>query len=150
MVVCGSVYSWNKFAMSDNLKNFANAVRALSMDMTNAASSGHQGTPLGFADVISVLFNKSMNFDPNNPNRDRLILSSGHASSMLYSAIYLTQKTKLTLDDLKKFRKFGGICQGHPEINKDLGIEMTTGALGQGIATAVGIALSMKKKGLKR
>ena len=128
------------------LRNFANAIRVLSIDMVNAASSGHQGTPLGFADVISVLFNKSMNFDPNNPNRDRLILSSGHASAMLYSAIYLTQKTTLKLDDLKNFRKFGGICQGHPEINKDLGIEMTTGALGQGIATSVGIALGLKKK----
>lgn len=134
--------------MIKNLKNFANAVRILSVDMVNAASSGHQGTPLGFADVISVLFNKSMCFDPNNPDRDRVILSAGHASAMLYSAIYLTQKTKLTLEDLKNFRKFGGVCQGHPEINKDFGIEMTTGALGQGIATAVGIALSLKKKRL--
>lgn len=132
--------------MLEILKNFAKAVRILSIDMVNAASSGHQGTPLGFADVISVLFNKSMNFEPNDPCRDRLILSTGHASAMLYSAIYLTQKTKLTLEDLKNFRKFGGICQGHPEINKDLGIEMTTGALGQGIATAVGFALGLKKK----
>lgn len=132
--------------MIELLKNFANAVRILSVDMVNTASSGHQGTPLGFADVISVLFNKSMRFEPNDPCRDRLILSSGHASAMLYSAIYLTQKTKLTLEDLKNFRKFGGVCQGHPEINKDFGIEMTTGALGQGVATAVGIALGLKKK----
>lgn len=131
---------------NEYLKSFANAIRFLSIDMVNAAGSGHQGMSLGFADVISVLFNKLINFDPNNPDRDRIILSSGHASAMLYSAIYLTQKTELTLNDLKNFRKFKGICQGHPEINPNLGIEMTTGALGQGLATAVGIALALKKK----
>ena len=134
--------------MFDMLKNFANAVRSLSIDMTNEANSGHQGTPLGFADVISVLFNRSMKFKPNEEARDRLILSSGHACALLYSAIYLTKKTQLSLDDLKKFRKFGGICQGHPELNKDLGIEMTTGALGQGIATSVGFAIALKKKNI--
>lgn len=134
--------------MNSIVKDFANVVRCLAVDMVNAASSGHQGSALGLADVISVLFNKSMHFEPNNPNRDRLILSSGHVSAMLYAAIYLTNTTQLTLDDLKNFRKFKGICQGHPEINKDLGIEMTTGALGQGLGTAVGIAIALKKKGL--
>lgn len=130
----------------NNVKNFANAIRCLSIDMVNEANSGHEGAPLGFADIMAVLFQKSMNFDPHNENRDRLILSSGHASAMLYSAIYLSGKTNLNLEDLKKFRKFGGICQGHPELNRDLGIEMTTGALGQGIATSVGFAISLKKK----
>lgn len=132
--------------MTGELKNFANAIRALSIDMTNEANSGHQGTPLGFADIMSVLFNRSMKFNPNDETRDRLILSAGHASAMLYSAIYLTRKTKLSIDDLKKFRKIGSICQGHPELDKNLGIEMTTGALGQGLATSVGFAISLKKK----
>ncbi|MDR2666746.1 MAG: transketolase [Holosporales bacterium] len=132
----------------DELKNFANAVRCLSVDMVNTANSGHQGAPLGFADVISVLFNKSAHLVPNDEGRDRLILSNGHASAMLYSALYLTQKTSLTIENLMQFRKFGCICQGHPEINKEIGIEMTTGALGQGIATSVGFAVALKKKNI--
>ena len=135
--------------MNEKLKNFANAIRALSIDMVNEANSGHQGTPLGFADVMSVLFNEFIDFAPGKASRDRLILSAGHASPMLYSTIYLTQKTSLSLDDLKKFRKLGARCQGHPKLDRDIGIEMTTGALGQGIATAVGFAIALKKKGLK-
>ena len=127
-------------------RDFANAVRCLSIDMVNEANSGHQGAPLGFADVLSVLFNKSMNFDPQNTNRDRLVLSAGHASAMLYSSIYLLGIPGITIDDLKTFRKFGSICQGHPELDRPLGIEMTTGALGQGIATSVGLAIALKKK----
>ncbi len=135
--------------MNDKLKNFANAIRALSIDMVNEANSGHQGTPLGFADVMSVLFNEFIDFAPGKADRDRLILSAGHASPMLYATIYLTQKTSLSLDDLKNFRKLGARCQGHPKLDRDIGIEMTTGALGQGIATAVGFAIALKKKGLK-
>ncbi|MBQ7524269.1 MAG: transketolase [Alphaproteobacteria bacterium] len=133
---------------SEFLKSYANAIRALSIDMVNEASSGHQGTPLGFADVVSVLFNEIIDFAPGKPDRDRLILSAGHASPMLYAAIYLTQKTPLSLDELRNFRKFGSRCQGHPKLDKDIGIEMTTGALGQGIATAVGFAIALKKKKL--
>ena len=132
------------------LKEFANAIRCLSIDMVNEANSGHQGMPLGFADVFSVLINRHMSFDPLNPNRDRLILSSGHASAMLYSAIYLSGVPAITLEDLKIFRKYGSLCQGHPELNRELGIEMTTGALGQGISTAVGFAISLKKKNMKQ
>ena len=135
--------------MNDKLKNFANAIRALSIDMVNEANSGHQGTPLGFADVMSVLFNEFIDFAPGKADRDRLILSAGHASPMLYATIYLTQKTSLSLDDLKNFRKLGARCQGHPKLDRDICIEMTTGALGQGIATAVGFAIALKKKGLK-
>ena len=132
-----------------NTRNFANAIRALSTDMVNEANSGHQGTPLGFADVMSVLFNEFIDFAPGKADRDRLILSAGHASPMLYATVYLTQRTALSLDDLKKFRKLGARCQGHPKLDKDIGVEMTTGALGQGIATAVGFAIALKKKGLK-
>ena len=132
--------------MDIKLRDFANAIRALTLDMTNEANSGHQGTPLGFADVMSVLFNKIIDFNPCDEHRDRLILSAGHASAMLYATIYLTQKTNLVLDDLKQFRKLGSRCQGHPKLDKELGIEMTTGALGQGIATAVGVAIALKKK----
>ena len=135
--------------MNEKLQNFANAIRALSIDMVNEAKSGHQGTPLGFADVMSVLFNEFIDFSPGRVDRDRLILSAGHASPMLYATIYLTQKTPLSLDDLKNFRKLGARCQGHPKLDKDIGIEMTTGALGQGIATAIGFAIALKKKGLK-
>lgn len=134
--------------MSRKVQDFANAIRALSIDMTNEAKSGHQGAALGFADVLSVLFNEFLNFNPGAADRDYLILSAGHAGPMLYSAIYLTQKTSLTIDDLKKYRKLGGVCQGHPEINESLGIEMTTGALGQGLATAVGFAIAQKKKNM--
>ena len=134
--------------MIKKFQDFANAIRALAIDMTNEANSGHQGAALGFAGVFSVLFNETMNFAPGNPGRDRLILSAGHACPMLYAAIYLTQRTSLTLDDLRNYRKFGSICQGHPEFNRDFGIEMTTGALGQGIATSVGFAIALKKKKL--
>ena len=134
--------------MDTKLRDFANAIRALTLDMTNEANSGHQGTPLGFADVMSVLFNKIIDFNPCDEHRDRLILSAGHASAMLYATIYLTQKTNLILEDLKQFRKLGSRCQGHPKLDKKIGIEMTTGALGQGIATAVGVAIALKKKKL--
>ncbi len=131
---------------NNQYKTFADSVRCLSIDMVNEANSGHQGAPLGFADVLAVLLKKSMKFEPGNPERDRLILSAGHASAMLYSSIYLVGNPHITIEDLKNFRKFGGLCQGHPELNRDLGIEMTTGALGQGIATAVGFAIALKKK----
>jgi transketolase len=117
--------------------------------MVNRAGSGHQGAALGLADIISVLFNGGMNFDPYEETRDRLILSVGHASAMLYAAIYLSGKTPLTRNDLMGFRQFGSTCQGHPEINREIGIEMTTGALGQGLATAVGTAIALKRKSLQ-
>ncbi|MDR0942272.1 MAG: transketolase [Holosporales bacterium] len=131
------------------LQDFANAIRCLSIDMVNKAKSGHQGAAMGFADVTSVLFNGGMNFAPGDETRDRLILSAGHASAMLYSAIYLSQKTDITIEDLKKFRQLGARCQGHPILDKELGVEMTTGALGQGLGTAVGIAIALKKKKLE-
>jgi transketolase len=130
------------------MRDFANAIRCLAVDMVNLAGSGHQGAALGFADVIAALFNGGMNFAPGDESRDRLVLSVGHASAALYAAIYLSGKTQLTKNDLMKFRTLGCICQGHPDVNKKIGVEMTTGALGQGLATAVGIAIALKKKSL--
>jgi transketolase len=117
--------------------------------MVNMAGSGHQGAALGFADVMAVMFNGGMNFAPGDESRDRLVLSVGHASAMLYAAIYLSGKTRLTKENLMSFRKLGSLCQGHPDVNKEIGVEMTTGALGQGLATAVGIAIALKKKRLQ-
>ncbi|MHA1558204.1 MAG: transketolase [Alphaproteobacteria bacterium] len=130
-----------------NYTKLANAVRFLSVDMIEKAKSGHPGLPLGMADVVTVLFSDFINFypdDPKWPNRDRFILSAGHASALLYSLLYLTGYKNVTVDELKRFRQFGSKTTGHPEYDLSSGIEMTTGPLGQGISTAVGIALSQE------
>ncbi len=127
------------------LKDMANAIRALSMDGVEKAASGHPGMPMGMADVATVLFSKFMTFDPSAPewsDRDRFILSGGHGSMLLYSLLYLTGYEKMTVDELKNFRQLGSLTPGHPEVMPSCGIEMTTGPLGQGIATAVGFALA--------
>jgi transketolase len=124
--------------------DLANAIRALSMDAVQKANSGHPGMPMGMADVATVLFTKFLKFDASAPtwfDRDRFILSAGHGSMLLYSILHLTGYEKMTLDQLKSFRQMGSLCAGHPEVMPDAGIEMTTGPLGQGIATAVGFAL---------
>lgn len=126
----------------------ANAIRALSIDMVENANSGHQGAPLGFADVFCVLLKDFLKIDPCEPennNRDRLILSNGHASAMLYAGFYLLG-LNIAKDDLKNFRKIGGKLHGHPEIDQSIGVEMTTGMLGQGLASSVGFAIALKKK----
>ncbi len=128
-----------------DLKNMANAIRALSMDAVQKANSGHPGMPMGMADVATVLYSKFLKFDPKNPqwpNRDRFILSAGHGSMLLYAVNYLTGYEKITLDQIKNFRTLGAITAGHPEVEHDAGIETTTGPLGQGISTAVGMALA--------
>ena len=128
-----------------NLKEMANAIRALSMDAVQKANSGHPGMPMGMADVATVLFSKFLKFDPKNPtwaNRDRFILSAGHGSMLIYSLAYLTGYEEMTLDDIKNFRQLGGKTAGHPEVEPEVGIEMTTGPLGQGISTAPGFALA--------
>lgn len=130
---------------TSHYKDMANAIRALSMDAVQKANSGHPGMPMGMADVATVLFSKYMNFNPDAPlwyNRDRFILSAGHGSMLLYSLLYLTGYQKVTLDDIKNFRQLHAITAGHPEIMQDAGIEMTTGPLGQGIASSVGVALA--------
>ena len=123
-----------------------NALRFLSIDQVNKASSGHPGAPMGAAAIAYVLFNNIMNHNPNNPNfinRDRFILSIGHASALLYSVLHLSGY-KFSVEDLKNFRQLGSITPGHPERDIDLGIEVTTGPLGQGFANGVGMAISEK------
>ncbi len=130
-------------AVSHN--DMANAIRALSMDAVQAAKSGHPGMPMGMADVATVLFREAMRFDaadPNWANRDRFVLSAGHGSMLLYSLIYLTGYPGMDIAQLKNFRQLGAKTAGHPEYGHAAGIETTTGPLGQGIANAVGMALS--------
>ncbi len=128
-----------------DIKNMSNAIRALSMDAVQRANSGHPGMPMGMADVATVLYSKFLKFDAKNPewpDRDRFVLSGGHGSMLLYALNYLTGYEKITLEEIKNFRTLGAITAGHPEVEQDAGIETTTGPLGQGIATAVGMALS--------
>ena len=100
---------------------------------------------MGMADVATVLFKYYLRFNPSNPNwinRDRFILSAGHGSMLLYSLLYLTGYSSISLDDIKSFRQLNSICAGHPEYKKGSGIETTTGPLGQGLANSVGLALA--------
>lgn len=123
----------------------ANAIRALAMDAVEAANSGHPGMPMGMADVATVLFGKVLKFDPTDPqwpDRDRFILSAGHGSMLIYSLLYLTGYEGMTLDDIKHFRQLGSRTPGHPEYGHTVGIETTTGPLGQGLANSVGFALA--------
>ena len=123
----------------------ANAIRALSMDAVQAANSGHPGMPMGMADVATVLFTEALKFDasaPDWPNRDRFVLSAGHGSMLLYSLLYLTGYPGMTIEEIKNFRQLGSKTAGHPEYGHAPGIETTTGPLGQGLANAVGMALS--------
>jgi transketolase len=130
-------------------KNLANAIRFLSFDMVEKAGSGHPGLPSGMADVMAVLWTKFLKFhapDPLWSDRDRFILSAGHGSAMLYSLFYLLGYPDIDIDDLKSFRKLHSKTAGHPEYGLLLGIETTTGPLGQGLATAVGMAVARDLK----
>ena len=121
----------------------ANAVRFLAADAVEKAKSGHPGMPMGMADVATVLFSRFLKFDaldPHWPDRDRFVLSAGHGSMLLYALLYLTGQEEMTLDELKRFRQWGSKTPGHPEYGHT--VETTTGPLGQGIATAVGMALA--------
>ena len=125
----------------------ANAIRGLAMDAVEKAKSGHPGLPMGAADIATVLFTQFLKFDaaaPNWPDRDRFVLSAGHGSMLLYALLYLTGNKDMTLDQIKNFRQLGSQTPGHPENFHTNGIETTTGPLGQGIATAVGMALAEK------
>jgi len=127
-----------------NRRHLANAIRALSMDAVQQANSGHPGAPMGMADIAEVLWRDFLKHNPGNPDwfdRDRFVLSNGHASMLLYSLLHLTGYP-LSIEDLKKFRQFGSHTAGHPERDLHLGIETTTGPLGQGLANAVGMALA--------
>ncbi|MBM2576706.1 transketolase [Jannaschia sp. Os4] len=123
----------------------AAAIRTLTLDAVNAANSGHSGMPMGMADVATVLWEKHLKFDAAAPgwaDRDRFVLSAGHGSMLLYSLLWLTGFPGITLDDIKNFRQLGTPLAGHPEYGHVPGVEVTTGPLGQGLATAVGLAMA--------
>jgi transketolase len=128
-----------------DIRRLANAIRALAMDAVEAAKSGHPGLPMGMADVATVLFSRFLKFDASAPDwadRDRFVLSAGHGSMLLYSLLYLTGYPDIGIEDIRRFRKVGSPCAGHPEYGHAAGIETTTGPLGQGISNAVGMALA--------
>src|SRR6201987_322300 len=125
----------------------ANAIRGLAMDAVEKAKSGHPGLPMGAADVATVLFTQFLKFDaaaPNWPDRNRFVLSAGHGSMLLYALLYLTGNKDMTLDQIKHFRQLGSLTPGHPENFHTKGVETTTGPLGQGIATSIGMAVAEK------
>jgi transketolase len=131
--------------MTVSEKSLANAIRALSMDAVQAANSGHPGMPMGMADVATVLFSDHMRFDPSKPDwadRDRFVLSAGHGSMLIYSLLHLTGYARPTIEDIANFRQLHSPCAGHPENFELAGVEATTGPLGSGLATAVGMAIA--------
>jgi transketolase len=133
-------------ATTPTRRTLANAIRALSMDAVQAANSGHPGAPMGMADIAEVLWRDVLKHNPGNPNwwnRDRFVLSNGHGSMLLYSLLHLTGYA-VTSDELKTFRQLNSRLAGHPERHLEMGIETTTGPLGQGLANAVGMALAEK------
>ncbi len=137
--------SQSNISSQTSLRTMANAIRALSMDAVQQANSGHPGMPMGMADVATVLYSKFLKFNPKDPHwadRDRFILSGGHGSMLLYALNYLTGYEQMTIEEIKNFRQLHSKTPGHPEIDLDCGIEMTTGPLGQGISTAPGFALA--------
>jgi transketolase len=136
-----------------------NTIRTLSMDAVQQAKSGHPGTPMALAPLVYTLWNRVMNFDPADPiwpNRDRFVLSNGHASMLLWSVLHLTKtqavngkyeilgQPSVTLDDIRHFRQLDSKAPGHPEYHWTSGVEATTGPLGQGIANSVGMAIAQK------
>jgi transketolase len=126
-------------------RRLANAIRALAMDAVEAANSGHPGMPMGMADAATALFTRHLKHDPSAPNwpdRDRFVLSAGHGSMLIYALLHLTGYARPTIEDLRKFRKLDSPCAGHPENFMLEGVETTTGPLGQGLATAVGMAIA--------
>ena len=128
-----------------DIQNMADAIRFLALDSILNAGEGHQGVPLGMAEIAAALYAKHVKVDPSDPlwpDRDRVVLSNGHGSMLLYALLHLAGYQKLGIDALKSFRKLHSVCAGHPEIEQDAGVEITTGLLGQGIACAVGMALA--------
>ncbi len=131
--------------MTVALDQLANAIRALSMDAVQAANSGHPGMPMGMADVATLLYTRYLKFDPKRPkwaDRDRFVLSAGHGSMLAYATLHLSGYARPTIDDIRNFRQLHSPCAGHPENFELDGVETTTGPLGQGLATAVGMAIA--------
>jgi transketolase len=141
---CGNTSQ--KWRINMNIEEMSvNAIRVLSADAIQKANSGHPGLPLGTAPIAYELFSKHMNYNPQNPewiNRDRFVLSGGHGSMLLYSLFHLFGIGNLSLDEVKNFRQFGSLTPGHPEYGHTVGVEATTGPLGQGMAMAVGMAMA--------
>src|SRR5881392_3685708 len=135
-----------KIGPKDRLEELCvNTIRFLAVDAVEKAKAGHPGTPMGLADIGFVIWTEFLHHDPSDPhwkNRDRFVLSAGHASMLLYSLLHLTGYPDMTLDELKHFRQVGSRTAGHPERGLATGIETTTGPLGQGIANSVGMALA--------
>jgi transketolase len=128
-----------------SVRKMANAVRVLAMDAVEQARSGHPGMPMGMADAATVLFTRFLKFDPTVPawpDRDRFVLSAGHGSMLLYALLHLTGYPAVTIEQLRAFRQWGSLTPGHPECGHTPGVETTTGPLGQGLASAVGMALA--------
>ncbi|MDR3538386.1 MAG: transketolase [Acetobacteraceae bacterium] len=126
-------------------RRMAGAVRALAMDAVNRAKSGHPGLPLGAADIATVLYSRFLKFDaahPDWPDRDRFVLSAGHGSMLVYALAYLTGYEAMTIEEIRRFRRLGSKTPGHPEHDLSIGVEATTGPLGQGFGMAVGMALA--------
>lgn len=137
--------SEGKNSMSHSIEQLSiNTIRTLSIDAIEKANSGHPGMPMGAAPMAYTLWTQFMKHNPNNPtwfNRDRFVLSAGHGSMLLYSLLHLSGYD-VTMDDLKNFRQWGSKTPGHPEYGHTAGVDATTGPLGQGIATAVGMAMA--------
>ena len=139
----------NTEGMYPSRRDLANAIRALAMDAVQAANSGHPGAPMGMADIAEVLWNDYLIHNPMNPlwiNRDRFVLSNGHGSMLLYALSHLSGYP-LTMDEIKNFRQLGSRTAGHPEYEPEIGVETTTGPLGQGLTNAVGMAVAEKVLG---
>jgi len=135
-----------------SLSRAANEARGLAMDAVHTCQSGHLGLPLGCAEIGAVLFGESLSYNPAEPkwlNRDRFILSAGHGSMFLYSWLHLSGFPQMTIEEVKRFRAMGSRTPGHPEFHETLGVEATTGPLGQGVANAVGYAVSQKMAAAK-
>ncbi|MGO9202402.1 MAG: transketolase, partial [Limisphaerales bacterium] len=143
----------------DTVQLAINTIRTLSIDAVQQAKSGHPGTPMALAPLIYTIWNRVLRYDPQDPiwpNRDRFVLSNGHASMLLWSILHLTGvqavdadyerlgEPAVTLDDIRRFRQLGSKAPGHPEYRWVSGVETTTGPLGQGVATAVGMAIAQK------
>ena len=131
--------------MSDLAKLSINTIRTLSMDAVQRANSGHPGAPMGLAPAAYVLWTRHLRHNPKDPNwfnRDRFVLSNGHASMLIYSLLHLTGYEQMTMEEIRNFRQWGSVTPGHPEVHITQGVETTTGPLGQGLSTAVGMAIA--------